>query len=485
MTKKHFIRITLIGALLIFSLLPVINYITDPTRVLHHDYKNRYEKFHPNKLFLKVLHLLDNKDKYDTLVYGSSRGGFVDVRLVSDKAFNMSHGFGSVSTYLHSLKVLVENDVKIKNVWIAVNDYDIWKDNQETIDKLLHKGNFIDNVPVYADWLFRKTTQTNINILKGEMPLLKSEYITDTSKRIERARIQEKTLFNFKKRNIPAATLGYTGKFRIDEVIDEMKKIKTLCNENDIKLTVFMYPIYSATYISYDQSKIEEFKRKLTSVVNFYDFYELSDLAIRQTNWFEGSHFTPSIGDYMIKNIHQNNFLVSKENIDSRIVKTRALVKKNMPILLKDKVHQRHIYLDINATKIIFDINNKFEYYKNDQFNLVKNKLSFDALVDKEDPYFILNTLKTQATQTLLTFHLDSQHESVFQLYLKETKKSSYGEGNRYRVPIKKGMNHFEIVIPGKYINNALRVDFTKTLGTYKIKQFMIQEIEEFNIVKR
>ena len=482
MIKKHFIFITLIGALLIFSILPVINYITDPTRVLHHDYKNRYEKFHPNKLFLKTLYLLDHKDKHDTLVYGSSRGGFVDVRLISDKAFNMSHGFGSVSTYLHSLKVLLENDVKVKNVWISVNDYDIWKNNQETIDKLLHKGNFIDNIPVYADWLFRKTTQTNIKILKGEMPLLKSEYITDTSKRIERAIIQEKTLLNFKKRSIPAATLGHTGIYRIDEVIDEMEEIKTLCKENDIKLTVFMYPIYSATYLAYDQTKIEEFKRKLTSVVDFYDFYALNDLSMLQTNWFEGSHFTPSIGDYMIRNIQQNNFLVTKENINSRIKQTRALGKKNMPILLKDKVHKLRTELDINASKIIFDINSKFEYYQNEQFTLTKADHYINTIVEKEDPYFILSKIKTQAKQILLTFTIESTQESVFQLYMKETKNANYGEGNRYRTPLQKGINHFQIVIPGKYINNQLRVDFTKTVGSYKIKEFMIQEIEKFNI---
>lgn len=482
MTKKYFIRITLIGALLIFSILPGINYITDQTRVLHHDYENRYEKFHPNKLFLKVLYLLDHKDKYDTLVYGSSRGGFVDVRLISKNAFNMSHGFGTVSTYLHSLKVLLQNDVKVKNVWIAINDYDIWKNNQNTIDKLLHKGNFVNNIPVYADWLFRKTTQTNIKILKGEMPLIASEYITDTSKRIERARTQEKSLLMFKKRDIPAATLGHTGIYRIDEVINEIKEIQTLCQENEIKLTVFMYPIYYETYLKYDQTKIEEFKRKLVSVLDFYDFYALDDIAMKQTNWFEGSHFTPSVGDYMIQNIQKNNFLITKDNIDSRIEQTKALANKNMPILLKGKVYQIDTNMDINASKIIFDINGKFEYYKNDQFSLKKNNLHFDAIVEKEDPYFILTKIKTQTEQTLLTFNIESKQASIVQLYLKETKNSDYGEGNQYKFPIKKGMNHFQIIIPGKYINNQPRIDFTKTVGEYKINQFMIQEIDEIHL---
>jgi len=477
MRKKHFIFITLIGALLIFSVLPIINYITDPTRVLHHDYKNRYEKFHPNKLFLKVLYLLDHKDKHDTLVYGSSRGGFVDVRPISENAFNMSHGFGSVSTYLHSLKSLLSNDVKVKNVWIAINDYDIWKDNQDTITKLLHKGNFWENIPVYADWLFRKTTKTNIKILNGEMPLLKSAYITDTSKRIERARVQEKDLLKFKVRNIPAATLGHTNIYRIDEVINEIEEIKILCKKNNIKLTVFMYPIYYATYLKYDQTKINEFKRKLVSVVDFYDFYELNDMAINQHNWFEGSHFTPSVGDYIIRNIQKNNFLVTDKNIDSRIEQTRSLIKKNMPILLRDKVYKFNPVLDVNASKIIFDIHDNFKYSKNDQFSLQKNTNNINVFVEKEDPYFILAKTKTQAKQTILTFEIESGQESIFQLYLKETKNSNYGEGNRYRVLIKKGTNHLKIVIPGKYINNELRVDFVKTVGKYTINQFMIQEI--------
>ena len=91
-------------AFLVFSILPISNYITDPSRILHHDYKMRYLKFHPHKLFLKVEYLLDNKEKYDTLVYGSSRGGFIDVSRISKDAYNMSHGFGTVTTYLHTLK---------------------------------------------------------------------------------------------------------------------------------------------------------------------------------------------------------------------------------------------------------------------------------------------------------------------------------------------------------------------------------------------
>ena len=108
MNKKSFIYTALIIAILIFSILPITNYIIDPSRVLHHDYQTRYKKFHPHKLFLKVDYLIQYPNKYDTLVYGSSRGRFVDVQLISDDAYNMSHGFGTVTNYLHTLKILLK-----------------------------------------------------------------------------------------------------------------------------------------------------------------------------------------------------------------------------------------------------------------------------------------------------------------------------------------------------------------------------------------
>lgn len=476
MNKKYFIFTTLIIALLIFSILPIANYIADPSRILHRDYKTRYLKFHPHKLFLKVAHLVDNKEKYDTLVYGSSRGGFVDVSRISKDAYNMSHGFGTVTNYLHSLKSLLANGVKVKNVWIGVNDFVIWKDHTNDLPRLINKNNFIGNFEIYSHWLFN-LLPASIGVLKEDLPLIETEEVTNPHARIIRAREQEK-IVRMMKRNIHAATLGYTGIFRIDQAVQEIKEIKDLCDQNDINLTVFMYPIFHKTYLKYNQYKIEEFKRKLVSVVDFYDFYDLGELSINQKNWFEGSHFVPSVADYMIKSIQENNFLVTKDTIEDRIKETRGLIK-NMSILPLGDFQRYSPNINLDVFKIIFDINdNKYTYYKNDHFILKKNKNTLDIVVNNSDPMFILDNTKTKLKRAILTFNIESEQETYMKIYLKNDDQLKYNEKNIHKAHINKGLNEFRIVMSSKYINNQIRIDFANDQGKYTIKKFIIRELD-------
>jgi len=478
MNKKYYIFTTLIISLLIFSILPISNYIADPSRILHHDYKTRYLKFHPHKLFLKVAYLIDNKEKYDTLVYGSSRGGFVDVSRISKDAYSMSHGFGTVTSYLHSLKSLLNNGVKVKNLWIGINDFVIWKDHTDSLGRLIYHNNFIQDFELYSHWLFRFIPES-IEILKESIPLIKTLEVINPQARIQRARKQERAIKG-SKRNIAAATLGYTGIYRIDQAVKEIKEIRDLCDSHDINLTVFMYPTFYKTYLAYEQSKIEEFKIKLASVVNFYDFYDLGELSTNQDNWFEGSHFVPSVADYMIRNIKEHHHLVTKKNINERIKQTRLCVK-NMPIVFSPSLYTLNdsTKLNTDSLNIIFNIyDQNTTYYKNDHFVLNKNTLSIDALVNNIDPMFILDKTKSKSKQTLLIFSMQSNQETLFQLYLKDEKNANYSEANRYNLLIKKGINYFRIVIPSQFINNSLRVDFTKNKGTYKIKKFILYELD-------
>jgi len=479
MNKKHFIFVALSITLLIFSILPIANYIADPSRILHHDYKMRYKKFEPNKLSLKILYLLENKNKYDTLVYGSSRGEFMDASLISKNAYNMNHPFGTVTTYLNSLKTILRSGVKVQNVWIAINDYDIWKDQSNALAKLLYQNNIFDDINLYAESLFTLNPEY-IQILKDKIPLIKTEDITKPNERTQRARKQENIIKLQTRRNISPVTLGYNGKFRIKKTIDEISQIKTLCKENNITLTVLMYPIYWKTYLTYDQSNIELFKNELVKVTSFYDFYDLAKVSLDQTNWFEGSHFVPSIGDYMIKSIKKNQNLITKENINSRIEKTRLLTR-NMPFIKTGGIYYINNGLKptLKDKNIIFDMQNKkFTFFKNNDFDIKYKESYIKTVVTGYDPLVILDNTKCNTQQCLLSFTIQSPVETLFQFYYKESEKGQYNKSTPYNYLLKKGLNTLSFIIPSNYINNELKMYFTRGKGEYKIKKFTIHEFE-------
>ena len=480
MQKKSFILISIIIAFLIFSILPIVNYIADPSRVLHHDYVMRYKKFHQHELVLKTIYVIEHKHDYDTLVFGSSRGGFMDMSKISKHAYNMSHGFGTISTYLHTLKTLLNSGVTVKNVWIGINDYDIWKDHTEELSRLVYHNSLLGDAKLYSHWLFR-FIPASINIIKDNKALLQTKEVTDQDARLKRSREQEAGVRHMNHRHLGTAKLGYTGKFRIEKSIEEIREIKQLCKSHHIKLTAFIYPTYYKTYLFYDQSKIETFKRKLAQVMDFYDFYDIGSIALDQHNWFECSHFVTSIGDYIIDSIHAHKHLVTKENVEERIRQTRALLK-NMPILENEDIYllNENTKLTTSKLKTIFDIKDKhFTYSKNDQFTLTQKAEDIHANVDLADPFFILDSTHTSSKEAVLLIKIKSPKESLFQLYFKKTLQSTYTEKNSFKLALHKGENYFRIVLASAYVNNVLRVDFTRNSGEYIIEEFKIKEVKQ------
>ena len=480
MQKKSFILTSFTIAFMLFAILPIINYITDPSRVLHHDYTMRYKKFHQHELVLKTIYVIEHKHDYDTLVFGSSRGGFMDMEKISKHAYNMSHGFGTVSTYLHTLETLLKSGVTVKNVWIGINDYDIWKDHTKELSRLIYHNNMLEDAKLYSHWLFRFIPES-VNILVKHKALIETKEVTDQEPRLIRSRSQEADVRKMKHRHLMAAKLGYTGKFRIDESIVEIKKIKELCEKNHIKLTAFMYPTYYKTYLFYDQSKIEEFKRKLVQVMDFYDFYDIDSIALNQHKWFEGSHFVTSVGDYIIDSIQNKKHLVTQENIEVRIKQIRKHLYY-MPILQDEDIYlaDKHMHLDAHSYKTIFDLNDKhFTYAKNNQFKFKESPKGIEASVHDTDPHVTLNKTHTDAKKVIFLVNMESLKESLFQIYFKTDKKSGYSENNSLKLALHKGNNTFRIIISKQYINNSIRVDFARNLGLYKINQFIIKEIPE------
>lgn len=478
MIKKLFILLFILGSLLIFSILPLFNYSVDRWRLLHNDYTKYYKGFEPNKTYLKVKYLLNNLDNYDTLMMGSSRMGYIDGKLVSNKAYNMTSSFGLVATHLHNLKILIKDNTPIKNVWIGINDYVVWKDPIDFKSDFLRKpygSNFIENINVYKYYLFKKPSSKDVDILRGKYKLINSEQIIDPNN-MEVRRNREANIYkqkNYKQifQKKKAVFLGYKDdKYRIKKVIQEIQEIKNLCKKHNIKLTLFMYPTSYIKYEEYNQLKIQEFKRELSKISNFHDFYRLDKIALNELYWLDTNHFAPSIGDYIIDHIKKNTYLITKDNIDDNLREISILENAYY-----DKLYEKRIFKyrkTKNETRI-FDINNiKYKYHNNRRLTIIDKKLN----TIHNDPIIILNNLTTQSKYVRLNYNIDSLVNTSFQLFYKETKNAKYKGPNSYKVSIKKGNNKISLSIPAKYINNQLRIDLVSRIGTYKINDFSIYE---------
>jgi len=487
MKKKLFTLLFIVGALSIWSLLPLYNYSIDQWRVLHKDYHYAYERIMINKVFLKEAYLLDYENKYDTILMGSSRNGSFDVDRISGKTYNLESSFSTIGTHLHNLRILLNEGLEIKNLWISVNDYDTWKnanDFESDWARRPYKNTIIEKFEFYRFYLYKNIDKRDISIFEKKSKLVKSERIVEKINRNimyekEKYILDNAKFWKNKMTSTGAILLGYTdSKYRIDEAIKDIKEIRDLCKQNNIQLTILMYPSFYKTYISYNQRKIEEFKKKLVKVTPFYDFYMLNDIALNELNWFDSSHFTFSIGNYIIDNIKLDKHLITKDNIKQHLMQVRdsihSLIDKVLPIKY---IYPFHADIDLSSLTPIFKLIDNIDTYKVSQ-KLIYQKKSNKILLKNLDDHssILLKVMNISTENVILDFRLTSKYATRFKISYKKTINSEYNTKNIFSRHVGIGTNHYHLSIPSEYINYGIKINFGEAYGTYTIDDFTIYQ---------
>ena len=88
---KRFIKKTLFFILILALISVSVSIYIDPFNVFHPlDIKDNGVE--PNKNFIKMTYILNNPDKFDTFIFGSSRVGNIHANnLWGEKAYNMTY----------------------------------------------------------------------------------------------------------------------------------------------------------------------------------------------------------------------------------------------------------------------------------------------------------------------------------------------------------------------------------------------------------
>ena len=131
---KRFIKKTLFFILILALISVSVSISIDPFNVFHPlDIKDNGVE--PNKNFIKMTYILDNPDKFDTFIFGSSRVGNIHANnLWGEKAYNMTYSEGLPVETLNNVKTLIDNDVHVKAIYLGVDNLSY------TIDPLSHNS---------------------------------------------------------------------------------------------------------------------------------------------------------------------------------------------------------------------------------------------------------------------------------------------------------------------------------------------------------
>lgn len=484
--KKRYLIIFTIGAFATFSMLPLFNFVVDQWRVLSEDSKACYQGIEPNKNFLKVQYLLRHKTDHSVLLMGSSRIGNLDSKLVGEDAYNMTYSFGLLRTHLSNLKILLAHGVKIKHIYLGLNDYILFKKPSDFARDYLRKAypdNFIDKIEFYRFYLFKKPAVRDLEILTGRKYKLVATNEILAPHNMKSRRNREKRLAlhqnsHAKKiRNYKPILLGYNERFRTNKALSEIKEFKQFCVKNNIKLTVFIYPQFFTSYLSYDQFEMEKFKRQLSNIIDFYDFYTLDDYAFDELKWFDTSHFVPSIGDDILGKIHLEENLVTSENVNRRLKEARSLISLVLEKAKLDKCFKFNYKVPLDCLTSLFTLSSETV----DQVMQIRTSITFEneKMIFKagRDPFIILPSLMSQSKNVIFSCKLFSSKKNMLTLFYRHDVRKKYAERNTITVPLKKGMNEFNILIPAGFIHNRLRIDYVRGMGYCNVYKMVVLDV--------
>lgn len=344
--KKLIVKFTAFILILALAVIPV-SVLIDPYNVFH--YMNpKNNGIESNKGFIKTKYISRNHDEFDSLLFGSSRAGFVDIGYLNEKTggrfYDMASSESLVSEQTAELKVLIKSGFVPKRVWVMVDDISCFV-NPALHENMLYRVPYpdkgiVDEAEFYLKYMDLITIFNSVDVIEENAAkmaaegLSEEEYSYDSYANmsyIERyrstgcERLDKVSQFN---PDEPQYQTGYWCDYyslRAQEAIEDMAELVSLCEKNDIELTVLTNPLYCLTYDIGVQNGYLEYLHGLAEVTDYYNFSGPSDITNDYHYYYETSHFTPEVTRMMIDAVTEGGSegifgrYITKENRDELV----------------------------------------------------------------------------------------------------------------------------------------------------------------------
>ncbi len=324
---KRFIKIVslFLAIILLITIIPSV--VIDPYNIIHWD-SIRDNGIEPNKNYIKTKYIIENPDKFDTYMFGSSRVGAIHTeKIKGEKVYNMTYSEGVPYDHLDTIKTFIENDVQIKKIYMGVDSLSYTTSGQQHASNPMRcpYSKLHNNPEVY----FNLYCNPKTNFLSLYTTYFKPNKAKINSKLFYKYGwhhdYDKKTTIKWEKAK---ASIGAC--YLMDETLEDIRKIKELCDKNNIELVVFTSPMYELTYKASVEHDYCEFLTRLAEITDYYNFSGLNDITTDVKNYIDASHYNAYVGD-MIMNVlsdekkydelYNNGFgwYVTKDNVNELI----------------------------------------------------------------------------------------------------------------------------------------------------------------------
>ncbi len=311
--KKWMIGVLLSIAILVGSIV-AINVMVDAYGIFRKDFSHQPYALIPNMNYIKMKFLMENRERFDSFIFGSSRVENIDQSKISNgRYYNMTYALGLPQEHLANIKYLLQKGVKIRNIIIGIDEFSYQVDPAPRRSALMNQplpaisGRKLENF--YGEYFFK---------LKGVIPQLQAYIRHNYTRRNDPIELHMRydmfetgRLFcrscddDIEKDRATHAThfekpaMYFEGDY-IDDTIAAIRDLAGVCRTHNINLILFISPSQQVAYLNTNLERFARFKKELAGVTGYFDFSGLNSITKDPYYYYEPLHYRPMVGDLML-----------------------------------------------------------------------------------------------------------------------------------------------------------------------------------------
>lgn len=296
---------------------------------------------------------------FDTLLLGTSRIGVMNPDVVNDyltcHSFNLEYP-SSITQIQKELFLYANNFNKIKNLVYGI-DFMAFNKNRTIahdfmeyyeVQNKIKKNRLIPNYDLYfnLETFFKSCKVIYKSLLnkEGEGAVYTQngmrDYV-DFIKELKENRLQlDKNIHSSIKSYFKSKTGQYKNYQFSYEYLENFKEILSYCKNNNIKVWVYIPPMYSQHFDAINEAgyfdEFELFKKELSKITEYTDFTGHNEITNNKNNYWDSSHLRKEMTQIVMAKIFNDNtinvpkdfgVLVTKQNIDEHLQNLREQIQ--------------------------------------------------------------------------------------------------------------------------------------------------------------
>jgi len=314
MIYKRFTVKYIYSLIVLILIIFFVNIIIDPYGIFE---TNILKNQQFNERYLKAKYLLENHNKYNSYIIGSSRVGNTNPKLLekympNSRFYNYTVAAANMSDYYKTIKWMINNKFEIKNIYMQI-DLDSMNIYGQDDNNLLVKNHPSISGESYIEFYLKYLFQFNLknieNKIKYNLNLDNRIYdLKNTGMWLRKSK--ENYINKYPQEHIKSEmsfhkkynrTYGINDKY--DRIISDFESFVKLCKIYDINLICYITP---HNHVFMDRFKLNDVVRFINNLSNIHDIWYFSgynNITIDNLNYYEYSHYISKISYIIAKAI--------------------------------------------------------------------------------------------------------------------------------------------------------------------------------------